>query len=122
MEASIKNLTEKRATKDDNYEAPLFCSFCGRTNKDGKALKRCSRCKSAYFCDTDCLSSAWKSFHKYDCSRPPLSFEDQIELEILQSELSKAENRHVYKFSHPVPLGLLLRAVERNWQKETTST
>jgi len=48
------------------------CLYCGRNkHKTGvdPVLKRCSRCKAAYFCDDACQKNAW-SFHKKDCRAP----------------------------------------------------
>jgi len=41
----------------------MSCSQCG---KDCKALKRCSRCKQASYCGTECQNAAWKG-HKKSC-------------------------------------------------------
>ena len=40
------------------------CWQCGA--HDGHLLK-CSRCKIAYFCNMNCATIAWRSFHKAEC-------------------------------------------------------
>jgi len=47
------------------------CAHCG---KPGRALKRCSICKRAWYCGAACQNAAWKR-HKKTCA-PPLSTED----------------------------------------------
>ena len=47
------------------------CAHCG---KPGRALKRCSICKHAWYCGAECQNAAWKG-HKKTCA-PPLSTDD----------------------------------------------
>lgn len=42
------------------------CANCGSVAK-----KRCSRCKSVFFCGNECQSRFWKSGHKDVCRAPP---------------------------------------------------
>lgn len=42
-----------------------WCLFCG--DKDWKK-KRCSKCKSVYFCNSTCQRKAWR-IHKVHCGR-----------------------------------------------------
>ena len=52
--------------KTDNF-VPTYDHWClACNNKD--ASKRCSRCKSVYFCDRDCQIKAWK-IHRPHCGR-----------------------------------------------------
>lgn len=48
-----------------------YCQHCLRqsrkTDTGYTPLQRCSRCKSAYFCDMDCFKSAWINYHRYVC-------------------------------------------------------
>jgi len=47
------------------------CAHCG---KQRKALKRCSVCKHASYCGSECQNAGWKK-HKQTCA-PPLSRDD----------------------------------------------
>ena len=40
---------------------------CGHCNSTQEKMKRCSRCKSVYYCDINCQKTAW-SKHKSSCS------------------------------------------------------
>ena len=42
----------------------LNCFSCGVAKSK---LKRCSRCKSAWYCNTDCFSKDWKRHGKHSC-------------------------------------------------------
>lgn len=42
------------------------CHYC-KVKKFG--LKRCSRCKSVYYCDKICQISAWERFHYRFCRK-----------------------------------------------------
>ncbi|KAI9266899.1 hypothetical protein BDA99DRAFT_506927 [Phascolomyces articulosus] len=51
-----------------------FCNYCFRklgstatTYNQTTPLQRCSRCKSAYFCDMACFKNAWLSYHQFVC-------------------------------------------------------
>lgn len=59
-----------------------FCNYCfrklGASQYSTTPLKRCSRCKSAYFCDMNCFKNAWLSYHQYVC-RPKTSQEQEEE-------------------------------------------
>jgi Cdc37 Hsp90 binding domain/MYND finger len=39
---------------------------CERCEKDGENFKRCSRCKSVYYCTVDCQKEHWNK-HRPDC-------------------------------------------------------
>ncbi len=43
------------------------CLNCGCSNGDAK-LKKCERCKSAYYCSLECNSADWKKHKKFCCS------------------------------------------------------
>ena len=41
------------------------CFSCGKTGK----MKRCPRCKCAYYCSRECQTVAWKCDHKAACKQ-----------------------------------------------------
>ena len=45
------------------------CDACGAAPGPGKSptLKRCSRCKEAYYCNAECAKAAWRRGHKKAC-------------------------------------------------------
>ncbi|KAI8365904.1 uncharacterized protein BYT42DRAFT_600671 [Radiomyces spectabilis] len=47
------------------------CNYCCRvpvpTQSNTSPLQRCSRCKSAFFCDVGCFKNAWLSYHQFVC-------------------------------------------------------
>lgn len=49
------------ATPHSTYKGPR-CENCGRMHD----LKKCSRCKEVFYCDTNCQSINW-SVHKSNC-------------------------------------------------------
>lgn len=57
-----------------------YCNYCFRRlgAARGPPLQRCSRCKSAYFCDMGCFKNAWLSYHQFVC-RPAENDNDDEE-------------------------------------------
>lgn len=43
------------------------CFTCGKPEAEGEMLLKCSRCKSALYCNKICQSKHWKSVHKKLC-------------------------------------------------------
>jgi len=50
----------------------MECDFCHKTVQElgVTTLKSCSRCKAAYYCGTECQTTAWKMGHKGACRSP----------------------------------------------------
>jgi hypothetical protein len=44
------------------------CKYCGYTSNMTTTLSRCSRCKVAYYCNTDCQKADW-DVHKLTCNK-----------------------------------------------------
>lgn len=65
-----------------------FCNYCfrkiGSNQPDMSPLQRCSRCKSAYFCDMICFKNAWLSYHQFVCH--PYNGADSDDEEELDTE------------------------------------
>lgn len=55
-----KQRWEKRATVP-------WCGHCGAPPLKDRDLKKCSKCKAAWYCDTDHQTAAW-TFHKHFCN------------------------------------------------------
>ena len=66
---------------------PTYDKWCLTCNKHD-ATKRCSKCKSVYFCSEDCQKKAWR-IHKKHCGRDlfVLCATCSIELENLGSDV-----------------------------------
>ncbi|THH28514.1 hypothetical protein EUX98_g5666 [Antrodiella citrinella] len=47
------------------------CELCYREEEDGITLKRCSTCKTKFYCSMRCQNKDWKK-HKFECSLLPL--------------------------------------------------
>ncbi|GMI31191.1 hypothetical protein TeGR_g10801 [Tetraparma gracilis] len=71
------NINPYFTTMDDPLSAPRpqgahplrVCASCGRAEPCKPKLQMCSRCKCAYFCDSNCMKKAWKK-HKKVCVKP----------------------------------------------------
>ena len=60
-----------------NQALSTVCDFCmeSKSGSSGKAggnfncstMKRCSRCKTVYYCDALCQKNAWRNHHKDEC-------------------------------------------------------
>ncbi|KDR72885.1 hypothetical protein GALMADRAFT_252216 [Galerina marginata CBS 339.88] len=58
----------KRIIKELRKDTTIACTNCGRLgNEDDVELKKCSGCKVALYCSTDCQKQHW-SEHKPNCS------------------------------------------------------
>ena len=63
------NKDEKKFLRDSktyNF-VPTYDNWCLTCDKKG-IEKKCSKCKSVYFCDRECQRKAWKT-HKKHCGR-----------------------------------------------------
>lgn len=45
-----------------------ICDHCGKPPPESVKLKKCSRCKIAWFCDASCSAAAWAAGHKDNCA------------------------------------------------------
>ena len=48
-------------------DGPTVCTECDRKASDEKPFPKCSRCKQAWYCSTECQKKAWKRGHKKIC-------------------------------------------------------
>lgn len=48
----------------DSFDEALGAPSCGECGKSGEGLKRCSRCKSEWYCGRTCQVAAWKKHQK----------------------------------------------------------
>ncbi len=64
--ASLEPIITEMSNHYDKYLKLLQqkCLNCGCCNGDGK-LKKCRRCKSAYYCSLECNSADWKKHKKF---------------------------------------------------------
>ena len=47
------------------------CACCGvAASTEGVSLRKCSACRWASYCSTDCQSRDWRFWHKPVCSTP----------------------------------------------------
>ena len=44
-----------------------YCDNCFVCKMGKQEMKRCSRCKIVYYCETSCQKLAWKNHHKEEC-------------------------------------------------------
>ncbi|KAJ3067410.1 hypothetical protein HDU98_009365 [Podochytrium sp. JEL0797] len=63
---------QRYASKRANQEGA--CNYCNtaRLDSDGNVtpLKECAKCREAWYCSTECQSTAWKVEHKAACRDP----------------------------------------------------
>lgn len=63
-----------QALKDEvsrrTQAAGLACDACRAEPAAGGKLKKCSRCRMAFYCDANCQAAAWKRGHKASCRLP----------------------------------------------------
>ncbi|KAK8812196.1 hypothetical protein WA158_007430 [Blastocystis sp. Blastoise] len=45
------------------------CQKCGKYEENGQLYKKCSKCRSVYYCSRDCQVNDWKN-HKEHCKAP----------------------------------------------------
>eukprot|EP00106_Octopus_bimaculoides_P013080 XP_014780522.1 PREDICTED: ankyrin repeat and MYND domain-containing protein 2-like [Octopus bimaculoides] len=73
-----KTDNKKECLKDSsNGKTENLCETCFRTNIP---LKKCSKCKTTYYCSTDCQKYDW-STHKSNCKVPEMNTEVKYEKE-----------------------------------------
>jgi predicted Zn-ribbon and HTH transcriptional regulator len=46
----------------------VSCNYCKKDGYEVKNLKRCGRCKSVFYCNSDCQKKDWDK-HKLDCKK-----------------------------------------------------
>lgn len=73
QKAKEEEIRRSRRSEDGSTDESLTqqkisyrCSNCDRRTEDLGDLKRCSRCKIAYYCSAECQREAW-SWHKKNC-------------------------------------------------------
>ena len=59
----VAHRTKERWEKRDSVP---WCGHCGAPPLRDRDLKKCSKCKAAWYCDTDHQTAAW-TFHKHFC-------------------------------------------------------
>ncbi|EIM82591.1 uncharacterized protein STEHIDRAFT_141805, partial [Stereum hirsutum FP-91666 SS1] len=103
----------ERAAKIGPWNGALWRSCegpgCTVIEDDSLTLKRCTRCKIAVYCSTDCQQSAWKHQHKTQCS-------DAIEQRLPSQE---AIARYFREGGHIASLTPAMRAVFAKFMEET---
>ena len=58
-------------------EGTVFCANCQKRPVVAEGLlashhfKRCSVCKSVWYCDPICQREHWRSIHRHECKLPP---------------------------------------------------
>ena len=52
---------------DSSFPADKHCSHCKKAGSEQAPLKRCTRCRSAWYCNRDCQKADWKT-HKKTCT------------------------------------------------------
>ena len=57
---------ELKAAGDKSFNRSMGGLSCASCGCDSKKLSACSRCKKAYYCDTNCQRADWGA-HKKDC-------------------------------------------------------
>jgi fido (protein-threonine AMPylation protein) len=51
----------------NDVEIVKICQNCHSKPKSGEELKRCGRCKSAFYCSVDCQKADWRKGHQKEC-------------------------------------------------------
>lgn len=66
LEKNAENLNLSFKPADPKFRTD--CSYCRKpsTNIKDEGFKKCSRCKSVYYCDQECQKLAWPK-HKLSC-------------------------------------------------------
>ncbi|OJT10916.1 hypothetical protein TRAPUB_12572, partial [Trametes pubescens] len=63
--ANMRRVMNQKTEEERMAKAP--CTFCGKNGSSG-ALKSCSRCKAARYCDQTCQLADFKARHKRECA------------------------------------------------------
>lgn len=80
-----------------------LCAACGADGSAGN-LKRCSGCKSMFYCSRDCQLQHWEALHQHDCARlaqverllsqqPPNEAISAAVLDVLQGAMKQPAER-----------------------------
>ena len=77
IKSAAKRVDALLGSLQDRLGDPVMpCKVCGKCAR-GFPLKRCSRCKQAYYCSQDCQKVNWPS-HKRACKAPNLKELNQL--------------------------------------------
>lgn len=99
-----------------------YCDYCFRNSKEvaeylskekhreieAKKLSRCSACKVVSYCSKDCQLSAFRSYHRFECS----VFKDEVK----KKQLFSLDENSLFDVL------LLGRVMRRRLQQDTTSS
>ncbi|KAF5312995.1 hypothetical protein D9619_003611 [Psilocybe cf. subviscida] len=64
--AWLLEVAQRAKDRWDNRENVPWCGHCGAPPRGGQDLKKCSKCKNAYYCNAEHQAWAWP-FHKHFC-------------------------------------------------------
>ena len=62
--AWLVTASQRKKRQPGSHQKQYDCFECGKKN----VSMRCQRCKTAWYCSTDCQATAWES-HRKDCKR-----------------------------------------------------
>jgi hypothetical protein len=84
-------------------EEEQYCAFCnkGKEGTGGKALLRCSQCKSVFYCSKQHQQSHWP-VHKIGCKKQSVTLSPQKEESKIEVEQAKEESEEFHIFQHCV--------------------
>ena len=66
----LRTIADKKTESSEAGKKTIVpCACCGKSDK---STKRCSKCRTLYYCGVDCQKEDWKSGHKHMCRHVPV--------------------------------------------------
>jgi hypothetical protein len=62
----LRTVAQRAKERWENRDTVPWCGHCGAPPSKDRDLKKCSKCKAAWYCDAGHQSAAW-TFHKHFC-------------------------------------------------------
>jgi len=62
----LQEAAKRAKARWDQRDTENWCGHCGAPSRNDVPLKRCAKCRAAYFCDKDHQLASWP-YHKHFC-------------------------------------------------------
>jgi hypothetical protein len=70
VSSSIADVSFNTGTMDSlSVDTGHRCANCNAVASEAMHMKRCSACKSVWYCNKDCQNADWRDWHRHECKK-----------------------------------------------------